>query len=1360
MSDSGKNLEKILNVLKISARNFAERFIKDQKIRELYLKKIAQASQDIQVAVIKGKFTAQEGAKIASAVRNKILAASRLKLSDLGVSYSEFQKSKGTSFEKLQVKYSKRKFYRQFGELTKSQKDEVFLDVIEGAGKDSAKDTKFIRRLGKIGRVLSVISYGVAIYNITSAEDKLTAAAKEGTSFLGGTGGGAAGGASAGFICGPGAPICVALGVFIGGALGTLGVDLAWDFAETQAKPSKSNWRSSYHPLPDSRLLHGCNFTDRVCHNFPSRFESLAFGYGPNEIELTAKQLNEIESELFAASKSSMSSNDASAVEDFLPSESELTFNARQILTDYSHTSSVDIARGLDVEVPVSMPAEVFSPSKMRQAVSSPIQGADSVILNQKMEQLAQIRFKITEPRNVYAEKQKRALELVDQIAVVRKIKNEKEFQRQYFKFLRLRDKAEGRGSSTLVEPKSNQPRFLGSTASLRFGKVVGDVFGIDPVFGALLNPSGGIVGDGFNRIFPIPLPGLKKFNHPDYREDSIIMHGIYHDAAGYLRNFHDIGPGYDYLGEERNCDPRNPLVGQRSGLRWWLNNGSRRFRFKAKEQQTEFPIDRLSYELYSDAFEYYLTRKRVCNPDANDAYEDSLRISRDGEFGSNSIQESVGFESAPQELANISEVNKSEASSYFGNLVEPLSSNSPSPQPISQCNDAAQENPFSNFSFQDLKTYLEFGSHRDFPNLYEELSKTTQPLQLSAPINYAVQNHLDSSISSVKTRTNHSVSERDVTTSASVAQEPNNTLTLPDLGNSKLWNELKSSSMQAVGSIGDSAVAFSSRKADVFLGATVGEGWRATQTTGDPFSNIVKAIALARTMYLDGYIIRIGSEKLVKTVFEFVEGMWFLASEFVRRYAKGMREWGWLGGIGARYEVAKFVVTELLPGMVFGLWEQLKEWWSELGRAKDLIASGCEMAMKASVLADIDSAAKKLAEGMAILLVLAVSILIEIFGLKGIGKFLKVKPKLPIKVKPKVIDAKIGKPKRAQSPSMIDRAKLRTELSLKQADILTHDGKLTSKAVLDSKRIESVKEINNSKIIEQLTRDGSDVSDWAKHTTESTPLPDGDRMQVHFYKHKSGRIDYETPDFKVSKNIGSTKSNAQKILKDRLTIDEYRKTFPKSKLSDQDLQFKIDIGDRINPKTGRFNKRSAKKQSGSKVPKIQKVDVSDRFMAESFEKGNNRYQVAAMELGVPGKVKTHRKKSAQRSVSKGTGDDAGHLIGDQFGAPGGKQNLSLQNWKTNQGGSFAKLESSWARKLKKGIRVIVKVEDVYKEGASRPYMRRVTWTEIQKTGVKSNFKELFMNSTTEKGRISTGQKSLKAGSAKIYDITTGKRIK
>ncbi len=84
--------------------------------------------------------------------------------------------------------------------------------------------------LGKAGRVFLVASIAISVYNVATAEDKVNAAGKEGASILGGIAGGAAGGAAAGLICGPGAPVCSAVGIFVGGAIGAFVASGGYDW--------------------------------------------------------------------------------------------------------------------------------------------------------------------------------------------------------------------------------------------------------------------------------------------------------------------------------------------------------------------------------------------------------------------------------------------------------------------------------------------------------------------------------------------------------------------------------------------------------------------------------------------------------------------------------------------------------------------------------------------------------------------------------------------------------------------------------------------------------------------------------------------------------------------------------------------------------------------------------------------------------------------------------------------------------------------------------------------------------------------------------------------------------------------------
>jgi hypothetical protein len=158
--------------------------------------------------------------------------------------------------------------------------------------------------------------------------------------------------------------------------------------------------------------------------------------------------------------------------------------------------------------------------------------------------------------------------------------------------------------------------------------------------------------------------------------------------------------------------------------------------------------------------------------------------------------------------------------------------------------------------------------------------------------------------------------------------------------------------------------------------------------------------------------------------------------------------------------------------------------------------------------------------------------------------------------------------------------------------------------------------------------------------------------------------------------------------------------------------------------------------------------DISGSFKFESGEKGNSFFKEASGFLGEPGKVMTHRDINAQREVSSGSGEHAGHLIGIQFGAPGDLRNLGLQNPNMNtfapkplqeafqgSGGSYHRVESGWADLLHQGYRIKVTVTDKYRSGENRPYTRSVSWTEFSPAnGVTQRALE-FVNFTSPQSR-------------------------
>lgn len=101
----------------------------------------------------------------------------------------------------------------------------------------------------------------------------------------------------------------------------------------------------------------------------------------------------------------------------------------------------------------------------------------------------------------------------------------------------------------------------------------------------------------------------------------------------------------------------------------------------------------------------------------------------------------------------------------------------------------------------------------------------------------------------------------------------------------------------------------------------------------------------------------------------------------------------------------------------------------------------------------------------------------------------------------------------------MTTAAQLRTQLAFQQAGILDANGQLTSQAIQSSRiiNLSGGEKINNPSIVQELTSDGSSISDWSKYTTRSISTQNGQTLQIHYYMNTStGQIDYITPDFKV----------------------------------------------------------------------------------------------------------------------------------------------------------------------------------------------------------------------------------------------------
>jgi hypothetical protein len=227
--DTLGDLESALGLLKAETTNFAYRFINDSAARSDYLARSTALAARVRQQVSAGELTPKQAALEVNRVRNEIMQAVRSASSDLGRAYAEGKKATGRTLAELEERYAQKLFSKSFASLSSDNKNRVWLEVVEASGRPQEAATRTARNLGKLGRGLVLASLAFAVYNIAQAENKPRQAAKEAGTFGAGILGGALAGGGAGLACGPGAPACVAVGIFVGGVLAAAGFDLAFD---------------------------------------------------------------------------------------------------------------------------------------------------------------------------------------------------------------------------------------------------------------------------------------------------------------------------------------------------------------------------------------------------------------------------------------------------------------------------------------------------------------------------------------------------------------------------------------------------------------------------------------------------------------------------------------------------------------------------------------------------------------------------------------------------------------------------------------------------------------------------------------------------------------------------------------------------------------------------------------------------------------------------------------------------------------------------------------------------------------------------------------------------------------------------
>jgi len=229
-TDDRTVFENAIRALEAEVSNAGAHLFADASARQSYTRQIAAVTRELRARVESGALTWRQAAELANEERNTIMEIVRGRSTPVGRAMAESLKTQGKTLNELIARKAAQLFGKdvKFAALTVEQQNAVYGAIVESAGTSNPKVTATMLRMSRAGRALIVVSLAISVYNIATSDDKIGTAEREVAVTGAGIAGGVAGGALAGLACGPGAPVCVTVGAFVGGALAAFGVDHFW----------------------------------------------------------------------------------------------------------------------------------------------------------------------------------------------------------------------------------------------------------------------------------------------------------------------------------------------------------------------------------------------------------------------------------------------------------------------------------------------------------------------------------------------------------------------------------------------------------------------------------------------------------------------------------------------------------------------------------------------------------------------------------------------------------------------------------------------------------------------------------------------------------------------------------------------------------------------------------------------------------------------------------------------------------------------------------------------------------------------------------------------------------------------------
>ncbi|NML61323.1 hypothetical protein HHL21_09580 [Massilia sp. RP-1-19] len=222
--------ENMIDSIEAQAANRGAHLTIDSSARLTYTREIKRMADKLRDQATRNRITWAQAAQQAQETRNLVMDVVRGRSTPVGRAMAQRLKTNGTTLNEIIAKKTTRAHGKaaSFPMLSVSQKNAIYASVVSSAAKSNVAVTNAMSRISFVGRCVLGLSLALSVYDIVTSEDKVAATRREIMTTGAGIAGGIAGGAMAGLACGPGAPVCVTVGAFAGGALAAFGITSFW----------------------------------------------------------------------------------------------------------------------------------------------------------------------------------------------------------------------------------------------------------------------------------------------------------------------------------------------------------------------------------------------------------------------------------------------------------------------------------------------------------------------------------------------------------------------------------------------------------------------------------------------------------------------------------------------------------------------------------------------------------------------------------------------------------------------------------------------------------------------------------------------------------------------------------------------------------------------------------------------------------------------------------------------------------------------------------------------------------------------------------------------------------------------------